>query len=133
MVDVVEDLSVDKLVDMYIKIRDKVREHEEQISHYKKQLQVVSDKMLDFCTADNLSSIRTPKGTIIRRMSCRYWTNDWDAMYKFIHEQNAAFLLEKRINNTMFKEFLEHNPELVPPGLQATNEYVISVRKPTAK
>ena len=127
------DLSTDKLVATYLKMRNKIKEHEEAISRIKEQMQVVTDKMLEFCAADNLDSIRTPEGTISRRLSSRYWTSDWDAMYKFIHEQNAGFLLEKRINNTATKEFLADNPELVPPGLQSTSEYVISVRKPTAK
>jgi len=127
------DLSTDKLVATYLKMRNKIKEHEEAISRIKEQMQVVTDKMLEFCAADNLDSIRTPEGTISRRLSSRYWTSDWDAMYKFIHEQNAGFLLEKRINNTALKEFLADNPELVPPGLQSTSEYVISVRKPTAK
>jgi len=122
MTDSAEDLSADKLVEMYLKIRAKVKEHEEEISRYKEQMQVLSNKMLDFCAADNLDSIRTPKGTISRRVSSRYWTNDWDAMYKFIQKNNAAFLLEQRINNSRLKEFLADNPEEVPLGLQATNE-----------
>ena len=133
MTNAVDGLTADKLVAIYLKMRSKIKEHEDEVAQIKEQMQVVINKMLEFCAADNLDSIRTPEGTIIRRLSSRYWTSDWDAMYKFIHEQNAGFLLEKRINNTATKEFLADNPELVPPGLQSTSEYVISVRKPTAK
>jgi hypothetical protein len=31
------------------------------------------------------------------------------------------------------KEFLTDNPDAVPMGLQARNQYIISVRKPTSK
>ena len=133
MSDAVNGLTADKLVAVYLKMRNKIKEHEDAIDQIKEQLQAVSNKMLEFCAADNLDSIKTPEGTISRRLSSRYWTSDWDAMYKFIHEQNAGFLLEKRLSNTALKEFLTDNPELVPPGLQSTSEYVISVRKPTAK
>jgi hypothetical protein len=133
MSDSIDGLTADKLVAIYLKIRSKIKEHEEEIDRFKEQMQTISDKMLGFCAADNLDSIKTPEGTISRRLSSRYWTSDWDAMYKFIHDNNAGFLLEKRINNTALKEFLADNPESVPPGLQSNNEYVISVRKPTAK
>ena len=133
MPDAVNGLTADKLVAVYLKMRNKIKEHEDAIDQIKEQLQAVSNKMLEFCAADNLDSIKTPEGTISRRLSSRYWTSDWDAMYKFIHEQNAGFLLEKRLSNTALKEFLTDNPELVPPGLQSTSEYVITVRKPTAK
>jgi hypothetical protein len=133
MSDAANGLTADKLVAVYLKMRNKIKEHEDAIDQIKEQLQAVSNKMLEFCAADNLDSIKTPEGTISRRLSSRYWTSDWDAMYKFIHEQNAGFLLEKRLSNTALKEFLTDNPELVPPGLQSTSEYVITVRKPTAK
>jgi hypothetical protein len=133
MSDPMADLTTDKLVATYLKIRNKIKEHEEEIDRFKEQMQVISDKLLELCATDNMDSIKTPEGTISRRVSSRYWTNDWDAMYRFIQTNNAAFLLEKRINNTALKEFLEDNPELIPPGLQSKREYVISVRKPTAK
>jgi hypothetical protein len=125
------NITPDKLAAVYLKIRNKIRDLEAEITQHKEQMEIVSNKMLEFCAEGNINSINTPEGTISRRISSRYWTSDWESMYKFIHDNDAAFLLEKRLSNGALKEFLTENPDLCPPGLQSNNEYVISVRKPT--
>ena len=59
----------------------------------------------------------------------RFWTSDWEAMSKFIVENEAVDLLEKRISQGNMRQFLEENPEQHPPGLNADNEYTITVRR----
>ena len=130
---IMDNVTPDKLAAIYLKIRGKIRELEAAITHHKDQMEEISIKMLEFCAEGNINSINTPEGTISRRVSSRYWTSDWESMYKFIHDNDAAFLLEKRLSNGALKEFLTENPDLCPPGLQSNNEYVISVRKPTDK
>lgn len=127
------DVTPDKLAAIYLKIRGKIRDLEQEITHHKQQMEEVSNKMLEFCADGNINSINTPEGTISRRVSSRYWTSDWESMYKFIHDNDAAFLLEKRLSNGALKEFLTEYPDLCPPGLQSNNQYVISVRKPTTR
>jgi hypothetical protein len=39
-------------------------------------------------------------------------------------------LLEKRIAQINMAHFLEENPTIVPPGLNSTTEYDITVTKP---
>jgi len=68
-----------------------------------------------------------------RRVTQRYWTTDWDTLYKFIRENDAPFLLEQRIHNGNMKQFLEENPEAFPAGLQCDRKYAVTVRKPTGK
>ena len=63
----------------------------------------------------------------------RYSTSDWDSFKKFVVEHDALDLYEKRIAQTNMKQFLEENPGAVPPGLNSSAEYDISVRKPSAK
>ena len=130
-------LPVDELVRVYRKIRATIEEREEahqaDISKLKQQLETVSEAMLSVCNEQNADSIKTPHGTISRRISSRYWTTDWETMYKFIKENDAPFLLEQRIHNGNMKEFLSENPEAFPAGLQCDRKYVVSVRKPTNK
>jgi hypothetical protein len=97
------------------------------------QLDLLSAELLNFCNEQNLDSVRTPEGTISRRVQTRYWTTDWDSMYRFINENEAPFLLERRINNVNLKQFMEENPDTFPAGLQVDNKYVIYVRKPNEK
>ena len=132
-----EDLPADKLVAAYRKIRgvidDKEAEHKEVIGQLKEQLETISEKLLDICNTQNLESLRTPMGTVTRRTVTRYWTSDWQAMYGFIKENDAMYLLEQRIHNGNMKQYLEDNPDTLPVGLNADTKYAITVRKPTNK
>jgi hypothetical protein len=128
-----EDFTTDKLAEVYIKIRDKRAELKEQFEvqdeGLKAQQELLAEKMLDICRDNNADSIKTPAGTIIRKVDTRYWTTDWDSMYQFIEEHDAYPLLEKRIHQTNLKQFLEENPELLPAGLQADRKYTVVVRR----
>lgn len=133
----IKDLPVDELVRIYRKIRDAVEAREEafktEIEALKGQLDTVASALLDICNQQNADSIKTAQGTISRRVSQRYWTTDWDTMYRFIRENDAPFLLEQRIHNGNMKQFLEENPEAFPAGLQCDRKYAVTVRKPTNK
>jgi len=50
-------------------------------------------------------------------------------MHAFINEHQVPELLEKRLNQTNLKQFLEENPESKPEGLNIDSEYSIAVRK----
>ena len=127
----------DKLVPVYIKIRDAIREkeaaHKEEMSALKEQLESISQALLDICEENGQDGFRTPEGTVTRRVTSRYWTSDWESMYKFMKEHDAPFLLEQRIHNGNTKQFLEENPDVLPAGLQADRKYTVQVRKPTSK
>jgi hypothetical protein len=87
--------------------------------------------MKDMMKAMGVTSVRTEQGTVVLSVSTRYSTQDWDSFKKFVVEHDAVDLLEKRIAQGNMNQFLEENPGLVPPGLNSTSEYDISVRKPT--
>lgn len=131
------DLPLDAIVSVYLKIRTAIEELEEQqkaeMAELKEQFDTVAAKLLDICNDQNADSIKTPAGTVSRRISSRYWTSDWSTMHKFILEQEAPYLLEQRIHNGNMKQFLEENPDLFPAGLQADRKFTVQVRKPTSK
>jgi len=80
-----------------------------------------------------VKSLRTDHGTVSLMEKTRFYTTDWDSFKKFMVEQDALDLLEKRISQTNMKLFLEENPGAVPPGLNSDTEFDISVRKPSTK
>ena len=121
----------------YIRLRNAIAEMEEQHKQDMAPLEAafedLSNVLLGICNEQNADSIRTPEGTISRRVQSRYWASDWEQMHKFIIENGAPYLLEQRVHNGNMKQFLEEHPEKMPIGLQSTSKYVIQVRKPTAK
>jgi hypothetical protein len=132
-IDNLHEVPADKLAEIYIKIRDKRAEIKEKFeaedASLKEQQDLLAEEMLEVCYENNADSIKTPAGTIIRKVDTRYWTTDWDSMYQFIQEHDAYPLLEKRIHQTNLKQFLDENPNLLPAGLQADRKYTVVVRR----
>lgn len=125
--------SVEKLTRVYIKIRDakaalasKYKDEDEALTE---QLDAVKRELLSYCADNGIESMRTAAGIFYRTTKTRYWTSDWESMHKFILEQKVPELFEKRLSQAAVKQFLEENPEAVPPGLNSDVEYVITVRK----
>jgi mannosyltransferase OCH1-like enzyme len=129
------DISADRLVAVYIKIRDAkeelTRNFNKQVEELDLQMDAVEQELLDMCKTLDASSIRTKHGLAMRSIKSRYTTNDWERFYAFMLEHKVPELLEKRIHQTNTKTFLEENPDLLPPGLNVDNAYSIIVRRST--
>jgi sugar phosphate isomerase/epimerase len=123
------DMSADKLVKIYIKIRDKRAELSKQDSELEEQLNMIQEKLLEICKETGAESLRTEFGTVTRRISKRYWTSDWDSFYKFMKEHDAFQLLQQRITTANMEQFLEENPDTHPPGLNLDANYAVTVRR----
>lgn len=125
-----EEVNTEKLAKIYVKIRDKRRELEKQVAELKEQQDLVGSQLLEICKAEGAQTIRTQYGTVSRRITKNYWTSDWDSFFKFLKENDAFSLMQQRINSTNMAQFLEENPDLHPPGLNAdVNQTVVIVKK----
>lgn len=127
------DIPTDKLVKAYIKMRDArsvlKKQYEEQDAGIKEQMEAVERHLLEVCKTAGADSIRTTFGTVMRGVDTRYWTGDWEAMHRFVMENQAPELLERRIAQKTMKEFLQNNPDKLPPGLNVDSKYTITVRR----
>ena len=127
------EITADKLVRVYIKMRDaraalKAKYEADDIA-IKEQMEMVEGNLLETCKATGAESIRTAHGTAIRTVQTRYWTGDWASMHKFIRDNDALDLVERRISQLSMKNFLRENPDLLPPGLNVDNKYTVTVRR----
>lgn len=123
----------EKLTRVYIKIRDEKAklsaEYKEKESSLNDQMDKVRLALLNYCKDQGVESVKTSEGVFYRSVRTRYWTSDWEQMHKFVLEHEVPEFLEKRLNQTNVKVFLEENPDIVPKGLNVDSEYTISVRK----
>lgn len=130
-----EVIPLDKLAKVYRKIKSQIdtltQEYDTQVEALKAQQDQIKFAMKDTMKALGVSTVRTEFGTVSLVTKTRYSTQDWDSFKKFILEHEVVDLLEKRIAQTNMANFLEENPGVLPPGLNAMTEYDISVRKPT--
>lgn len=126
-------MDANQLVKVYIKIRDvkdrKVKEHEDEILALDQQLDIVEQALLDICKQTGQDGGKTEHGSFTRTVKTRYWTSDWDSMYQFIKTHDAPELLERRIHQGNFKEFLQENPDKMPQGMNVDSRYSVTVRR----
>jgi enamine deaminase RidA (YjgF/YER057c/UK114 family) len=126
-------MDASQLVNVYIKIRDakdmKKRQMEEEIAALDQQLAVVEQELLEICKATGQDGGKTQHGSFTRAVKTRYWTSDWDSMYKFIREHDAPDLLERRIAQGNFAQFVQENPDKMPAGVNIESKYSITVRR----
>jgi hypothetical protein len=93
------------------------------------QLDKIKQALLDYCKEEGVESVRTNAGLVYRSTRSRYWTSDWESMYKFVLEHEVPEFFDKRLNQTNVKQFLEENPDILPAGLNVDSEFTISVRR----
>ena len=130
------ELNLDELVKIYLTIRterEKLKSHwEVKDGELEQEMKLLEQSMLTVCNDTNASSIRTESGTVIRSLKERFTTNDWDNFKKFVLDNEAIDLLERRIHQGNFKEFMaEHQGDGLPPGVNVMREFTIVVRKPS--
>lgn len=128
-------MDADKLVAVYVKIRDakavKTAEMEAAIKDLDDQLEAIENELLEICKVTGQDGGKTSAGSFTRSIKTRYWTSDWDSMYKFILGHQVPELLERRIAQGTFKDFLKDNPDLMPEGVNVESKYSITVRRST--
>ena len=129
--------TVGKMILAYRRIRDKKLEltakMNEEIEKLDEKLGLIEQELLRICKETGQTSGSTPYGRFTRTLKTKYWTNNWPAMYKMIVEQNAPQLLEQRLHQTNFRQFITDHPEFMPEGLNVDSSYAITVYKPTNK
>jgi hypothetical protein len=127
------DIPIEQIVSTYIKLRDKrdmmYQEFKEKTAQIEEDMQTLKHKLVEISKETGATSFSSPSGIAYRTVKNRYWTNDWGSFYQFMQEHGAMGLLEKRIQQTSMKEFLEENPEVHPPGLHVDSEYEITIRR----
>lgn len=125
--------SLEALVRTYTIIRDKRAElskkFDEDDKKLRKQQDTIKSALLEYCKEHGVDSVRTPAGVFYRSVKKRFWTSDWQSMYEFVMENKVPEFFDKRLNQTNVRQFLEENPDLLPPGLNVDSEYTLSVRK----
>jgi hypothetical protein len=126
-------MDANKLVQVYVKIRDakaeKQKAMEAEIAALDAQIEAIEAELLELCKTTGQDGGKTQFGSFRRSVKTRYWTSDWDSMYRFIKEHDAPQLLERRVSQTTFKEFLQENPDKMPQGMNVDSRYAITVTR----
>lgn len=127
-------MDTESLVEAYLAIRTEreklLRQYEMADAALKEDLSKLEAALLDVCNAVNADSIKTTRGTVMRKVSDRFFCQDWDNFYNYVLDNKAVQLLERRIHQGNFKEHMKDiEGDGLPPGVSVMREYGVSVRK----
>ena len=130
------DMKLDSLVETYLAIRnerDKLsREHDAKDKELSNDLAQIEQVLLNSCNEVGADSIRTGAGTVIKSTKENFVCGDWDNFKRYVMDNDAIELLQQRIHQSNFKEFLSgREDEGFPPGISSMREFKVTVRKPT--
>ena len=121
--------DIERLMTADINMREKIAALEKQIKEIKEERAEGQAILIEACRILKSDSLKNQVGTLTRRVKKRYWTTDWPSMYRFIKDKGLIEFMEKRLNQTNVKEYIAEHPDEVPPGLQTSSEYTVSIRK----
>lgn len=126
-------MDLNKLTKAYVAIRDARGQLKKAFDAEDKALKDKQDKlekaMLAHLNSTNTDSVRTESGTFYRQEEITPSGADWNALYRWIVENDAFDALERRIKKTFVKEYMEANEGAIPPGVNVYREYVARVRR----
>jgi hypothetical protein len=129
-------VTVDVVIKKYMKLREEKAvveaEIKERIDAIKANMEKLEAWLKAKLDADGLTSFKTDYGTAFLTTTDFASVEDWDAVLRFIREEEAFDMLEKRVSKTAVRGYIEANKE-VPPGVKYGTKLDINVRKPTAR
>jgi len=129
-------VTVDAVIKKYMKLRIQKEvveaEIKERVDNIKADMVKLEAWLKAKLDADGLTSFKTDHGTAFLTTTDFANVEDWDAVLRFIREEEAFDMLEKRISKTAVRGYIETNKE-VPPGVKYGTKLDINIRKPTAR
>lgn len=129
-------ITVDQAIAAYMKLRQKKSEVEARIKDEVSLLEASMDKIEKWIKtqADEMgvTSFKTKHGTAFLTTKDYANVENWDATLAFIKDTGAYDMLNKAVNKTAVRGYIEQN-KAVPPGVNYGTKIEVSVRKPTAK
>jgi hypothetical protein len=129
-------LKIKEVVTAYMKLRAQKDALETQIESKVKEIKGKMDKMEAWLKvqmdAEGLTSVKSDAGTAFLTTTDYATVESWDATLQFIREHDAFDLLNKAVNKTAVRAYIEQN-KAVPPGVNYGTRLEVSVRKPRAK
>jgi hypothetical protein len=122
-------------VKQYVALRDHIKEldkeHADRMKPYRETLDQLNSLLLASLDqiGQGVDSIRTDEGTVYRTEKKSASLADPAAFMKYVIEQQAWDLLDRKANVTAVADFIEeHNTQ--PPGVNFQRTFVAGVRRP---
>jgi hypothetical protein len=129
-------ITVDAVIKQYMRLRDKKAAVEAtvklEVDKIKADMTKIEAWLKAKADADGVTSFKTDHGTAFLTTTDFANVENWDEVLRFIREQDAFDMLERRVSKTAVRGYIDANKE-VPPGITYGTKLDINIRKPTAR
>jgi hypothetical protein len=129
-------VTVDKVIAKYMRLRERKAaieaEVKEQLEAVKTDMAKLEAWLMKKLDEDGLTSFKTDHGTAFLTTTDFANVEDWDATLKFIIENKAYDMLQRRVSKDAVRAHIDDTKE-VPAGIKYGTKLEISIRKPTAR
>lgn len=124
----------DKLVRVFRKMREKLREetkvYEAKAKELKESMAVVEAELLRRLQERGAKQTKTEDGTAFISETMTASIADEDQFFGFVRETGDLDFFQKRVSVTHLQEFMKEHKGVLPPGLNIFRELGINVRAP---
>lgn len=127
-------ITIDSAIKAYIKLRNQEKDlkakHKAELEPIGANMAKLEAFILQQAQAQNVKSFRTDYGTAFLSTKDSATVADWDSLFKFIMENEAFDMLEKRVSKLAVRSHLDATSEL-PPGVNYSTSVEVTVRSPS--
>lgn len=120
--------SIGAQIDELHELREKLRNLEKMKQGMQKRKDQLEFDLMASLEAQELSSGRGNTATVTIQRTTLPNIKDWDEFYKFISENDAFYLLERRPAAIAYRELLEARGGEAVPGAESFERVSISLR-----
>lgn len=125
--------DINAVVEHYVKLRDHKAlldaQHKANVAEIDAQMKNAEAFLLGHLNETGLDRMGTSAGTVYVTVKTMPSIKDRSALTDYIKATGQIELLQMRVSSTAVKEFLEHNNNQLPPGVDITTAREVSVRR----
>jgi len=124
--------DMEKAIMSYRNLRDRKKDiadrHKEELAPINNKMRELENWMLAALNEQGANSIKTPSGTVFKKVDVSVKIDDWSSALKMIREEGLWHMLEHRLSKTAVEEYIKAEG-VAPPGVAINSTIVVNVRK----
>jgi hypothetical protein len=121
-------MNADKIIERYVALRDRKAEveakHKEELMPLREQLELCEAALQKLMNDAGVKQLKGDHGTAFVKEQVSAKVTAWDDTLRYIQEQEAWDLLERRVNKTVVMEAEEEIP-----GVEISRRLTVNVRR----
>lgn len=126
-----DQASIDRLVKIFVKMRDKKSELMTEVKSITAQQEVIEEELLRLAHVMGTTGFKTEHGTTYMSEEVRFSMADDLTFMNWVKEHGEVELLERRVSVANVQEYMKDHEDQIPPGLNFFKQDRMKVRRST--